>query len=644
MKEGRILITEDDESVAMLISTMVRSLNYEVVDIVPSGREAIETALKFRPDLILMDINLEGDIDGTEAAVRIREELDVPIIFVTASSDNASFNNAMKSEPYAYIIKPFELHDLKAALEISFFKSRANRKIKESELFWKSAFDSIDQGIITTTSDGCINYMNSAAEVILGYRSEECLGQGYQTLYQVYESVPEELFICAIQNTQNDAGELLNSKWLIDRNKNHIPIEETISDIRDGADNFLGKVIAIKDITQKRENQLAVVSARNFYISLLEDFPVPVWRANSQGHFNYFNKTWLDFTGRNLEQEIYLGWIEQIHEEDRELFRTLFDVSFKNKERFECEFRLLNCEMKYSWILSIGTPFYDLNKKFAGYIFAGLDLTKKIILEEELRNAIMKAETASKAKGNFIANMSHEIRTPLNGIIGLTELLIDTELQPEQFEYLEMVKQSSDVLLNLLNNLLDQSKLEAGKELLKETEFTLNEIIDEIWNPIVAQASAKDLIAEKKCEINIEKKIYSDKVKIRQIISNLLTNALKFTEKGRIELLLINENEIEYMSSQTRLLNLHVIVKDTGIGIPLDQHERIFESFTQVDSSSTKKYSGVGLGLCIVKNLVKLFNGKIWFESKPGIGTEFHVLLILNTVEEKIPSELITAE
>jgi hypothetical protein len=527
--------------------------------------------------------------------------------------------------------------------KLSAYKYNAEQIIKESELWWKSAFDSIDQGIITTTNDGCINYMNSVAEIIIGYHLNECIGLNYLDRYKVFKQVTDELFICAIQDPSYNPEEILNSKWLIDRNNKNIPIEDTISDIKDNKGNSLGKIITFKDISQKRKSQLTVVTARNFYISLLEDFPVPVWRANDQGYFNYFNKTWLSLTGRHIEQEIYLGWIGSIHEEDKETFRNLFKAAFDNKERFECEFRLFNCDKNYSWILAVGTPFYDLNKLFAGYIFAGLDLTKKKTLEKELRSTMIKAEAASRAKSNFISNMSHEIRTPLNGIVGLTDLLLDTQLNSEQSEYLGMVKNSSDVLLNLLNNLLDHSKREAGEEILQETIFTLNDIIDDIWNPFSAQVSIKNLVAGKKCDFDMGRKIIGDKVKIQQIILNLLTNALKFTDKGRIDLLFTNDNQND-SSAKTSYFNLHIIVKDTGIGIPPDYHEKIFESFTQVDSSSTKKYDGVGLGLCIVKNLVKLFDGEIWLKSQLGIGSEFHVLLFLKYATDEIPAELIKTD
>jgi len=642
MKKGKILITEDEEIVARVNKRMVTSLGYEVVGIVSNGEDAIKFVKAQKPDLILMDINLSGAMNGIEAAAIINREYDVPIIFLTAYSDDKTISEAIESGPYGYISKPFELTTLRITLDLSLSKSKTERKLRESELWWKSSIDSIDQGIITVTIDGGITYLNSAAEKILGYRLNECIGMNYLDIYKVYKSVPNELFICAMHDSQNNPDELLNSKWFIDRHNKHIPIEETISDIKDGKGNFLGKVIIIKDISQKRESQVEVVAARNFYISLLDDFPVPVWRANADGYFNYFNKTWLNLTGRILEQEISFGWMDLIHGEDRETFQNLFRKSFEKEERFEYEFRLLNNEKEYSWILAVGTPFYELNKKFAGFIFAGLDLSKKKVLEKELRTAINKAEQASSAKSNFISNMSHEIRTPLNGIVGLTELLFDTELNPEQLQYLEMVKQSTDVLLSLLNNLLNQSKMEVGKEFLHESVFVLTDILNEIWNPISVQASLKNIIAERKWEHNFGRKIIGDKVKIQQIVLNLLTNALKFTEAGKIELIIINENEIEMSETKTTLLNLHIIVKDTGIGIPIDQHERIFESFTQVDSSSTKKYAGVGLGLCIVKNLVDLFNGKIWFESKPGFGSEFHVLLILKYAIEETSGELVS--
>jgi len=641
MEKEKILIVEDEVISANVFKKIVNSLGYKVVGIAASGLEAIECVQKLKPDLILMDISLNWEMDGIEAAATIRKEYDLPIIFLSAISDQQTINRAMESDPYGYLIKPIEKDALKVTLEIALYKSKSERKIKERELWWKSSLGSIVQGIITTTKDGNINYMNPAAQRILGYSVAQYSGQNYLNIYKVHNNVTEDLFICAIQDTQDNQSELLNSKWLINRNNNNIPIEETISDIKDDKGNFLGKVITFSDISQKREYQLAVVAARNFYVSLLEEFPIPVWRANVLGYFNYFNKTWLAITGRHMEQEIYLGWTELIHDEDKELFKNSFRVAFENKERFECEFRLLNSGKNYGWIFAVGTPFYDINKKFAGYIFAGLDLTKRKVLEKELRSALIKAEVANEAKSNFISNMSHEIRTPMNGIVGLTDLLLDTKLNPAQLEYLGMVKQSSDVLLDLLTNLLDLSKRESGVEVLNESIYNLNDIIDEIWNPFSVQAAKKNLIAERKCEFQFDKKILGDKVKIQQIILNLLTNALKFTEKGSIDLSVFYENQIEYPLVKTSYFNLHIIVKDTGIGIAPDYYEKIFESFTQVDSSSTKKYAGVGLGLCIVKNLIKLFDGQIWLNSQIGIGSEFHVILVLKHASKEILAAVI---
>ena len=301
----------------------------------------------------------------------------------------------------------------------------------------------------------------------------------------------------------------------------------------------------------------------------------------------------------------------------KEFIRDLWST-IKNGQVWKGEIKNRAKDGEIYWVATTIVPFCDEQGYPQQYIAIRTDITEIKRVEEDLRGAKETAEEASRAKSEFLANMSHEIRTPLNGVMGMTDLALDTDLSPEQREYLETVKMSADSLLTVINDILDFSKIEAGKVDLEATDFNLRDCLEMSLKTLAVKAHEKGL--ELLCDVapEVPDVVRGDAGRLRQIIINLAGNAIKFTHKGEVALRVGAEaaNEVDR--------TLRFTVTDTGIGIPKEKLQIIFDPFSQADTSTTRKYGGTGLGLTISSRLVEMMGGRIWVESELGRGSQFH--------------------
>ncbi|HHV97964.1 MAG TPA: PAS domain-containing protein [Clostridiaceae bacterium] len=482
-----------------------------------------------------------------------------------------------------------------------------------------------DDAIIGLTKDFKISVWSKGAEKKFGYHKSEIIGKNAKIL------VPEDRLKEIEEEVQTVmAGNIVEGYENVIFHKNGNPIDVSISVAPIyGSNGTVNEVVAIyKDVSEKK----ALVKKLNDYEKkcklALEGGQFGVWELNIKNrklfHLNNWKKN-LGYEENDLDDALDT-WLSLIHPDDIPEVYNTYNKHCKYREEYVVEYRIKCKNNSYKWIRSKGRIIeWDEDGESLRMIGTHEDISKERLIQEELKERYeqlellkQEAESANKAKSQFLANMSHEIRTPMNGVIATLQLLQSSNLTDEQRKYVDLLKNSADNLIAIIDSILDIAKLESGKIELNNEPFNLRETINNLYQTHLLSANAKGLEAGCLFDPNIDDEVIGDELRLRQILTNLLSNAVKFTDKGYISF------RARLISSDDNWQKIEFSVKDTGIGIDESYKPKIFENFSQGDLSKKKKYMGAGLGLAISKQLAELMNGDIRFESEVGKGSTFY--------------------
>ena len=393
--------------------------------------------------------------------------------------------------------------------------------------------------------------------------------------------------------------------------------------LRDHAGTIIGTVGISRDITKHHDTEEALHVERDRLRTLIDNLPDQIFIKGLDGRFTTVNSTLVFLLGRQSESEI-------VGLSDRDIFELEMAKRFEIDDQrvmttgvmlFNREEELATPDGFRRTILTTKVPLRSKTGEIIGLVGICRDITDRKLAEEELRRAKEAAEVANRAKSDFLANMSHEIRTPMNAVIGMTELLLGSEIHPEHRDYLETIRDAADSLMGIINDILDFSKIESGKFELDIYPIEVREWLGDAVRTLGVRAHAKHIELAFDIDDAVPQFVLGDGLRLRQVILNLVGNAIKFTEQGEV---FVSVKAVQSTEDHVQLL---FTVRDTGIGMSPEQQSRVFEAFEQADTSMTRRYGGTGLGLSISSRLVSLMGGRLKVQSQQGQGSTFEFLV-----------------
>ena len=498
----------------------------------------------------------------------------------------------------------------------------AEEKLVQTELWYRNIFDGVNDAVLVETLKGDVLDVNIRACEMFGWTREEFLTKTTKDM------VPPEYQIL-LPNGQKEADFFNKTFETVNIRANG----EYFSVFVSGRVQMIGHekrlVIVIRDITEQRLNENEIKRHHQFLSHIIESLTQPFYVVNVADYsIAIANSAARGDSALETATTCYALTHQRNSPCHGEKHPCPIQAVVERREVVRTEHSHYDEEGNEKHFEYYGYPIFNSRGNVSQMIEYSLDITDRKNAMIALKTAKDVAENAAKTKADFLANMSHEIRTPLNAIYGMTNLMLDTPLNDEQEDFIKIIQGGSDTLLKVINDILDFSKIEAGKMELEKNPFNLRTCLEDTISLLSKKATNKKLELACSIETSTPPIIIGDITRLRQILVNLLNNAIKFTDKGEVVI------HVQTRAVENNLHELLFSVQDTGIGIPSDKMDKLFESFSQVDSSTTRKYGGTGLGLVISQELAEKMGGKMWVESKEGEGSTFFFTILAEAAKE----------
>jgi PAS domain S-box-containing protein len=577
--------------------------------------------------------------------------------------ESTSFYESVNETKQSYINKINQLLAKSQAIEATNFKSsllvclvsilliiitlvqetrnKRLRKLAEKDtrqigIQYKNLVDNSGVGLLTTDLNGNITFVNKRIKTFTGFEPSEIIGKHFSSLVDTEwaQTISEKLRKQLLRRQEESDI----TYPLIVKSGNRIWVEQSTAILMEN-DEPQGFQCIVKDITEKRriEEEFKKIKLEReehqFRLqSILDNTPLIIFIKDLKGRYLLANKSFKDAFHFTSEQIIGKTDFDLVAESDAKRYKEVDEYVITKHKHVEIEENIEQAGVTKN-LLIVKFPLFDKNNTIYGISGIASDITERYLYGLHLIEAKRKAEMAERLQEQFLANMSHDIRTPMNGIIGMTNILLNTSMSGEQKDFLNTIKKSSDSLMILINDILDLSKIKAGKLRIENIDFRLRETLEQTISTFRVLINDKGLKLRVSVDLDIPDSLTGDPHRLNQILNNLISNAVKFTAAGEINL------EIKALYQSANEIELSFSVSDTGIGIANEKIESIFESFSQAESGTSRKFGGSGLGLSITKQLIEMQNGSIQAKSRPGEGTEFNF-----TIKYAIPAHVVAKQ